>query len=194
MIFGAADIDRFTAVAPRPAIGRLRRHPAALAPHGIFPSGQCALAPIFVEISLRALREIFFPCFLEIGPCLFEGFGRALDLLAAVRPRIKAAVLSPLVDINRYAGADRDRSHMHVAIVDVPAIEALGISAAGERGHALLKRGRAATTIRYRLGIEGIRGVRGREDAEEAEGGLSGHVARREAVRPMKRWRRSAGG
>jgi hypothetical protein len=30
-----------------------------------------------------------------------------------------------------------------------------------------------------------------REDAEEAEGGLSGHVARREAARPMKRRRRS---
>ena len=36
-----------------------------------------------------------------------------------------------------------------------------------------------------------VRGVRGREDAEEAEGGLSGHVARREAARPMKRRRRS---
>jgi hypothetical protein len=30
-----------------------------------------------------------------------------------------------------------------------------------------------------------------REDAEEAEGGLSGHVARREAAQPMKRRRRS---
>jgi hypothetical protein len=36
----------------------------------------------------------------------------------------------------------------------VQAIGALWISAAGESGHALLKRGRAARTIRYRLGPE----------------------------------------
>jgi hypothetical protein len=34
------------------------------------------------------------------------------------------------------AGALRDRADMHVAIVDVPAVLALGIAAAGELGHA----------------------------------------------------------
>jgi hypothetical protein len=39
-----------------------------------------------------------------------------------------------VANIDGDAGADRDRSHIHVALVDVPAIGALGISAAGERG------------------------------------------------------------
>jgi hypothetical protein len=49
--------------------------------------------------------------------------------------------------------------HMHIAIIDVPAIGAFVISAAGESGHAPLKRGTGAMTIRYRLGIEGSRGT-----------------------------------
>jgi hypothetical protein len=152
MLWDAADIDRFPTEAPLPAIGRLRRHPAALVPHGIFPRGPCDRSAVFVEISLRALRKILYPGGLEIGPCLFEGFGRALDMQAMVRPRIETAVPTPLVDIDWDAGAERDRSHMHVTIVDVPAVVAFGISAAGESGHAPLKRDRAATTIRYRLG------------------------------------------
>jgi hypothetical protein len=47
------------------------------------------------EISLRALRKIFFPGGLEIGPRLFEGFGRAVDVAAVVRRRIKTAVPTP---------------------------------------------------------------------------------------------------
>jgi hypothetical protein len=79
------------------------------------------------EVGLGALRKIFSPGGFEISPCLFEGFGRALDLLAVVRRRIKATVPTPLVDVNRHASPDRDRSDMHIAIVDVPAFLAFGI-------------------------------------------------------------------
>jgi hypothetical protein len=41
-----------------------------------------------------------------------------------------------------YAGADLDRAHMHVTKIDVPAfLGRIGRSAAGEFGHAPLKRG-----------------------------------------------------
>jgi hypothetical protein len=37
----------------------------------------------------------------------------------------------------RNAGADRDRADLDVSVIDVPAVLALGIVAAGEFGHAL---------------------------------------------------------
>jgi hypothetical protein len=46
----------------------------------------------------------------------------------------------PLVDIGRAAHAPRNRANVDVAIEDVPAVFAFGISAAGEGGHGLLKR------------------------------------------------------
>jgi hypothetical protein len=52
----------------------------------------------------------------------------------------ETAIPTPLVD---NAGADRDRAAMDVAVIDVPAVLAFGISAAGESGHVLLKRGRS---------------------------------------------------
>jgi hypothetical protein len=36
--------------------------------------------------------------------------------------------------------APRDRAHVNIAEIDVPAVLAFGISTAGEFGHALLKR------------------------------------------------------
>jgi hypothetical protein len=41
----------------------------------------------------------------------------------------------------RLAGATRDRADVYIAEIDVPAVLAFGIPAAGEFGHALLKRG-----------------------------------------------------
>jgi hypothetical protein len=40
----------------------------------------------------------------------------------------------------RYAGAERDRAHVDVAAIDVPVVVAFGVAAAGECGHAPLKR------------------------------------------------------
>src|ERR1700736_3771250 len=40
---------------------------------------------------------------------------------AAVRRRIEAALPTPLIDIDRYAGTDRDDADPHVAVIGVPA-------------------------------------------------------------------------
>jgi hypothetical protein len=53
--------------------------------------------------------------------------------------------------IMRNADADRDRADLNVAIVDVPAFLAgMGRSAAGEGGHALLKRDLSGQAINLR--------------------------------------------
>jgi hypothetical protein len=54
----------------------------------------------------------------------------------------------------RLAGALCDRAGVHVAVIDVPAVLALGISAAGEGLHALLKRRSLPSASRYGLWIE----------------------------------------
>jgi hypothetical protein len=48
---------------------------------------------------------------------------------------IEAAAPSPLVDVDGAAGASRDRADMDIAVIDVPAVRALGIAAAGKGGH-----------------------------------------------------------
>src|ERR1700736_6068246 len=62
-------------------------------------------------------------------------------MLARLTAGIETARPSPWVFVMRNAGADRDRADVDIAIVDMPAFLA-GIrrSAAGERGHAPLKR------------------------------------------------------
>jgi hypothetical protein len=52
------------------------------------------------------------------------------------------------------ANTARDRANVNVAEIDVPAILAFGISAAGEGGHALLKRGRDASGKPLGLGMQ----------------------------------------
>ena len=52
------------------------------------------------------------------------------------------------IGVVRAAAADRDRADPHVPVIDVPAIFAgIGRSAAGEGGHAALKRRRAGKQI-----------------------------------------------
>jgi hypothetical protein len=46
-----------------------------------------------------------------------------------------------LLSVNRKARLNRDRADLNVTEIDVPAIGAFGVSAAGEFGQALLKRG-----------------------------------------------------
>jgi len=43
-----------------------------------------------------------------------------------MRQRIEAAVPAPLVDIDRDAGAGRDRPDADIAVIDVPAVGAIG--------------------------------------------------------------------
>ena len=81
-------------------------------------------------------------------PGLFEGRARLIERDGGAAPmftrmaaRIEATNPAPRIFVMRDAGADRNRAGLYVAIVDVPAFLA-GIrgSAAGESGHAPLKR------------------------------------------------------
>jgi hypothetical protein len=72
---------------------------------------------------------------------LVEGRGGIALMFARMRTRIEAAIPFPWVGVKRVADAPRDRPDADIAIVDVPAIWPFGISAAGEDGHAALKRG-----------------------------------------------------
>src|ERR1700733_11690709 len=65
------------------------------------------------------------------------------DYSCARRPspahaRVETAAPFPLVDVDRTAGAPRDRADAGVAIKDAPAVLAFGVAAAGgEGGHSL---------------------------------------------------------
>ena len=56
------------------------------------------------------------------------------------RDRIRNSI--PMVGVKRVADAPRDRPGLNVAVIDVPAIWSFGVPAAGEGGHAALKRSR----------------------------------------------------
>jgi hypothetical protein len=67
-----------------------------------------------------------------------------------MRAGIEAARPSPRIFIMRNAGSDRDRADLLVAVIDVPAFLAgVGRSAAGEGGHAPLKRGQSLRAIGF---------------------------------------------
>jgi hypothetical protein len=81
------------------------------------------------------------------------GLGHAARAFAWSTARIEAAAPLPRVLIMRVAGADRDRADVQVTVVDVPAFVDFRIAAAGESGHALLKRGPNAPAIAQNVGL-----------------------------------------
>src|SRR5712664_907758 len=88
------------------------------------------------------------PGALEIGAGLVEGCGGIALMFARMRTRIEAATPFPWVGVVRIADAPRDRPDADIAVVDVPAFLAgIGRPAAGEGGHAALKRGRVDKQI-----------------------------------------------
>jgi hypothetical protein len=56
-------------------------------------------------------------------------------IVARLHTWIEPATPFPLFDVDRAAGAARDRADLDVTIVDVPAILALRVASAGEGGH-----------------------------------------------------------
>ena len=90
------------------------------------------------------------PCFLERSAGPVEGRGRRrLGYSRGCDPRIEAARPAPRVLVRWNADPLRDRADADVAVIDVPAfILGFGIAAAGEGGHALLKRSGCADAIR----------------------------------------------
>jgi hypothetical protein len=105
-------------------------------PHGIFPCREVALVAPFVEIRVSESRPHRAPDGFEVhaGECEIDR--RAVLVPAGFDARIEAATPLPLIDVDRAAGAARDRADMHVAVIDVPAAGAFGISAAGKGGYS----------------------------------------------------------
>jgi hypothetical protein len=69
---------------------------------------------------------------------------------------IEPAIPAPRVLVVRAAGADCDHPHVHVPVIDVPALlEDIGIAAAGEGGHGPIKaQARSAGKSSYGLGFQ----------------------------------------
>src|ERR1700738_5266886 len=119
-------IDRSATKTASTALGRLRRQRKSGVMHGIFPSRPSALPAIVVEVGRGALGQVVFPCCLEVGPRLVEARRGVLEMLTAVRRRVKATLPAPLIDVDRDTGTGRDRPDVHVAVIDVPAVWASG--------------------------------------------------------------------
>ena len=64
-----------------------------------------------------------------------------------MRARIKPAAPLPWLGIVRVAAAPSDGADVDVLVKDVPTVLAFGIAAAGEGGHAPLKRGLGGQAI-----------------------------------------------
>ena len=84
---------------------------------------------------------------LRLATGLVERFGGVARALAGVTAGIESASPFPGVSVKRIADASCDRADAHVTVIDVPAIWPFGVPAAGKRGHAELKRGRAEKQI-----------------------------------------------
>jgi hypothetical protein len=130
--------DRYLSTAEnfRAAAGRLGRQLMAAVPHLAHSRGHSALAAVRSKIGPGALREVFAPRLFELGLGYLKGRRSSLEKVALMRPWIEAAIPSPLVDVNRGAGPSRDRTHMDVAIVDVPTVGTFGVSATSQPEHA----------------------------------------------------------
>jgi hypothetical protein len=131
----AGDIDRSAAVTPRTAAGQLRRQLHASVPHRIFPRRGVTLVPPFLEIGIGERRQDPPPGGFEVGARVIEIDGGAALVLVRFDARIEAAAPFPLVDIDRAAHAAGNGADVNVSVIDVLAVLALRISAAGEGGH-----------------------------------------------------------
>jgi hypothetical protein len=101
------------------------------------------VASILFKFGLSAFRQVFLPRSFKLEPRPLERLCRAFDVPPTmVGGRVKAALPSPLIDVDGNAGTDRDCADMHIAAIDVPAwLAGVRIAVAGEDGHTLLKRG-----------------------------------------------------
>jgi hypothetical protein len=128
-------IEGHTARARHQRARHLGRHPLASFPHRIFPLDPIPpIAPGLI-ICLCAFCRKYSPRGFKVGACLVEGGGRAVKIFAWRRARVEAADPAPRVLMMRDAGADSDRADADVSVIDVPAVLAFGIAAAGELGH-----------------------------------------------------------
>jgi len=69
-----------------------------------------------------------------------EGLSRAVPIFPNLGSRVEAEDPTPLINVDRSAGAERDRADMDIGVIDMPAVLAFRVSAATELGHAPSKR------------------------------------------------------
>src|SRR6476620_5134333 len=134
---------------PRPATGRcgrvnftssrarlLRGETLATIPHGIFAFCPVSLITPRLIVGLGSRCREDPPRCLEGGAGLVEGRSGPGGAFARPRAWIEAAAPLPLRGGVGIADAPRDGADVYVAIMNVPAVLAFGISAAGEFRHA----------------------------------------------------------
>jgi len=122
--------------------GLLRREAVTTFPHCVFACRPVAVIAPRLIVGLRPLSRKLPPCRLEIGARLVERVGSAVGLLARLRARIEAAHPLPSFGGSGIADALCDGADMDIAEIDIPAVLAFRVAAAGELGHSALKRGR----------------------------------------------------
>jgi hypothetical protein len=135
MRIAVSHVDHRAAEALRTPTRHLRRHLHAGVLHGIFPRHGVALLAPFVEVNVRG------PGNTARQPA--SKLARAVSKSTAVPSRWAAgfnAWINPhppfrLIGIKRATPTARDRADSDVAEIDVPAVLAFGIAAAGEDGH-----------------------------------------------------------
>src|SRR6266849_8148174 len=119
-----------------PGLPFVRRQPLPRVPQGVLPRGPIPLITPRLEISLGSVCQKHFPRGFEIGTRLVERGSGAVLVFAWMRAWIKAAAPLPRILIMGAARADRDRSDVDIAVVNLPAFLAgIGRSAAGKLGH-----------------------------------------------------------
>jgi hypothetical protein len=91
------------------------------------------LPTVFFKIVFGASREVILPWPAPVR--MFESLCGVFKVEAVVRRRLEAAPPSPLVDIDRDAVPNCNRADMDITVIDVPAVLAFGVKAAGEFGH-----------------------------------------------------------
>ena len=114
----------------------VRRHPLASIEAPIFLCRKIPLAAPFLKISVGSIGQKHSPCILEFDAGLVERGRGAIRTFPRVAAGIKTAIPASRIFTRRHSGADRDRAHAHVTVMDVPTfVGSIGRSTAGGLGH-----------------------------------------------------------
>jgi len=129
---GAIQLSRWPSQFTSPPV---RRHPFAAIEAAILFRRPCLLIAPGLKVCLGSLRQIDAPGRLELGAGLLERTGGAAALVAGIAAWIKSTQPLPGLGRARIADALGNRADMDGTAIDVPAVGALGIWAAGEIRH-----------------------------------------------------------
>jgi hypothetical protein len=123
---------------PRSSIGRLGRQAELCVPHSVFPSVPISSVAVRLKISFLSFRKEHRPRALEVGAGFLESWRGPVAMFAGMTAEIEATTPFPRVGIGRVANTYRNRACVHVAVVDMPAVRGLVITATGEFRQSLL--------------------------------------------------------